>query len=69
MNASQLEAEQALLADASHRLETLTTLVQQRDAYRDALEKIRAVRLMPMTFEEKFDRIMTIVEGAIWANK
>lgn len=60
MTAAQLQAEQALLSQAQSQHETLRTLITERDAYRNALDKIEQVRFLPLTFEEKFDRVTEI---------
>ena len=60
MIASQLQAEQALLAQAQLAHETILALITERDAYRNALDKIEQVRFLSLTFEDKFDRVMEI---------
>lgn len=65
MNASQLEVEQKMFDRIANEHLTMQRLIHERNAYRDALEKIQAIRFKPMTFEEKFDNIMLIVEATL----
>lgn len=60
MTAAQIQAEQALLAQAQLAHETILALITERDAYRNALDKIEQVRFLSLTFEDKFDRVMEI---------
>lgn len=60
MTAAQIQAEQALLAQAQLAHETILALITERDAYRNVLDKIEQVRFLSLTFEDKFDRVMEI---------
>lgn len=65
MTASQLESEQALLGNAQASVDTLRRLIQERDAYRDALEKIQATRFLGLTSKAKYDRMIEIADKTL----
>ena len=65
MTADQLESEQALVITMERNTATLQKLIQKRDAYRDALEKIQATRFVGFNFEYKADRMIEIAEKTL----
>lgn len=65
MTASQLQAEQVLLAAAQSQHETLRALIAERDAYRGALMRIARIRFQSLTFEEKSDRADVIANTVL----
>lgn len=65
MNAEQLQAEQSLVTTMERDTMTIQRLIVQRDAFRDALAKIAAIRFQGLTFEQKADRAVEIAEKTL----
>ncbi len=65
MRAEKLQSEQALVLTMERNTVTLQKLIQERDAYRDALEKIQATRFVGFNFEYKADRMIEIAEKTL----
>ena len=65
MTAQQLQSEQDLMMTMERNTATLQRIIIERDAFRSALEKIHATRLLPLTCDEKADRMVEIAEKTL----